>query len=134
MVEGMKSAPVALLETLSGVDVHAADALACNRWLGELKQVQGWVDAFRAQVTARLDALASAGESFGSEATHSRCSGMSARDAAKEKERSRALGAADGFADALSEGAVTGAHVDQLAQATANLSDEIRTGVFDRSG
>ena len=130
----MKSAPVALLETLSGADVHAADALACNRWLGELKQVQGWVDAFRVQVTARLDTLATEGESFGSEATHSRCSGMSARDAAKEKERSRTLGAADGFADALSEGAVTGAHVDQLAQATANLADEVRAGVFDRSG
>jgi hypothetical protein len=134
MVDSMKSAPVALLETLSGVDVFAADAPACNRWLGDLKRVQGWVDAFRAQVTARLDALAADGESFGSEATHSRCSGMTARDAAKERERARTLGAADGFADALSEGTVTGAHVDQLAQATANLADEIRAGVFDRSG
>lgn len=133
-VIAMKSAPVALLQALSGVDVHAADALACNRWLGDLKQVQGWVDSFRAEVTARLDALAAQGESFGSEATHSRCSGMTARDAAKEKERARTLGAAEGFADALSEGQVTGAHVDQLAQATANLSDEVRAGVFDRSG
>ena len=35
----------------------------------DLKQVQGWVDSFRAEVTARLDAWAAQGESFGSEAT-----------------------------------------------------------------
>ena len=97
----------------------AAVALACNGWLGDLKKLQGWIDSFRAQVTARLDVLASEGESFGSEAAHARNSGMSARDAAKERERSRTLGAAEGFADALSQGAVTGAHVDQLAAATA---------------
>ncbi len=129
----MSSAPVALLGALDSAAVATADALACNGWLGDLKKLQGWIDSFRAQVTARLDVLASDGESFGSEAAHARNSGMSARDAAKERERSRTLGAAEGFADALSQGAVTGAHVDQLAAATATLSSDVRDGVFERS-
>ena len=129
----MNSAPVALLGALSGATVATADALACNSWLSDLKKVQGWIDSFRAQVTSRLDVLAAEGESFGSEAAHTRTSGMSARDAAKEKERSRALGAATGFGEALSHGAVTGAHVDQLAAATAGLSDAVRDRVFERS-
>jgi hypothetical protein len=124
---------VALLGALDGAPVASADALACNAWLSDLKKVQGWIDSFRAQVTARLDTLAADGESFGSEATHTRCSGMSSRDAAKEKERARALGAAAGFTEALSQGAVTGAHVDQLAAATATLPDEICNGVFERA-
>lgn len=109
----MTPAPVALLGALDGAAVATADALACNRWLSDLKKVQGWVDSFRAQVTARLDALAAEGESFGSEAAHGRCSGMSQRDAAKEKERARALGAAAGFDEALSQGRHVAAMVKQ---------------------
>ncbi|HWL44743.1 MAG TPA: DUF222 domain-containing protein [Ilumatobacter sp.] len=129
----MISAPVATLSALGSVDVGSADAVACNRWLGDLKQVQGWVDAMRARVTSRLDALATAGESFGSEQSHSRCSGMSGREAGKQKERANTLDQADGFADALAAGDVTGEHIDKLANVAKSLDDQARAALFDRS-
>jgi len=129
----MVQAPVDVLAALGSADVNTADALACNRWLGDLKRVQGWVDAMRAKVTSRLDALAATGESFGSEDSHSRCSGMSGREAGKQKERASALDQADGFAEALATGSVTAEHVDKLAGVANSLNDEVRSSLFERS-
>ncbi|HWL44970.1 MAG TPA: DUF222 domain-containing protein [Ilumatobacter sp.] len=129
----MVPAPAALLEALGSVDLSGADAVMCNRLLTQVKQVQGWVDAFRAQVTSRLDALATTGESFGSESSNSRCSGMSGREAGKQKERAKALDQADGFGDALATGEVTAEHVDKLAGVASSLSDEVKASLFERS-
>lgn len=130
----VRSAPVAALQALDGIAVAGADALACQRWLREAKRVRGFLDAVEADVTARLDALAQHGESFGSEATHVNYSGVSSKDAGKLKERAKTLGQASGFADALAHGNVTASHVDQLAAATAHLSEDVRTSLFERSG
>ena len=128
-----RPAPIAALHALDGIAVAGADALACQRWLRETKRVRGFLDAVEADVTAQLDALAEQGESFGSEAAHVNCSGVSSKDASKLKERSKTLGQAAGFADALASGNVTASHVDQLAAAAAHLTDGVRTSLFERS-
>lgn len=129
----MTPAPHSLLQALDAAAVGAADALACAALLRQSKQVRGWLDAFDSEVTARLDALATTGESFGSEDSHVRNSGVSARDAAKLKERSRTLEQAAGFGAALAAGAVTAGHVDQLAAVAGHLSEDLRAALFERS-
>ncbi|HWL42520.1 MAG TPA: DUF222 domain-containing protein [Ilumatobacter sp.] len=129
----MVSAPVALLAGLGGADTRGADALVCNDLLRDLKKVRGWVDAKTAEVTARLDQLARQGQSFGSETSNSRCSGMSAREASKHKGRADTIEAAKGFGDALAEGDVTAEHVDKLAAVAGHLDDEVRAALFDKT-
>ncbi|HWL45679.1 MAG TPA: DUF222 domain-containing protein [Ilumatobacter sp.] len=128
----MTPAPVALVEALDGAAVTAADSMRCAEWLRQSKKIRGWLDAFDSAVTSRLDELARQGESFGSEAEHVRCSGITSKEAGKLKERSKTLDQAEGFSDALAQGDVTASHVDQLAAATAHLGDDVRAGVFER--
>ena len=129
----MIAAPVELLAALGAVDPAGADAMRCNAVLVDVRVVQGWLDAYRAQVARRLDELAEAGESFGSEHSHARCSGMSLRDAARHKRRAGAI-AAGGFEAALAAGEVTGEHVDRLATISEQLAGPLRAKLFARSG
>src|SRR5690606_17653170 len=113
--------------------VAAADAIACQGWLGDVRRVRGFLDSVEAQVLRRVDELATAGESHGAADTSVRCSGTSSRDAAKLTERAKTLEEADGFDEALAAGAVTGAHVDQLAAVAGTATDQVRESLFDRS-
>src|SRR5690606_3783211 len=130
---GTTGAPIAALQALDGITVAAADAIACQGWLGDVRRVRGFLDSVEAQVLRRVDELATAGESHGAADTSVRCSGVSSRDAAKLTERAKTLEEADGFDEALAAGAVTGAHVDQLATAAGSLPDEVRESLFERS-
>jgi len=129
----MAAAPVDLLEALSGASVAGADALRCGEWLRHSKRLRGWLDAFDASVTTRLDELARVGESFGSEDTHVNCSGISSREAAKLKNRSKTLDQADGFSEALASGTITGEHVDKLTNVANTLDDDVRASLFDHA-
>ena len=70
----MVDPPLEQLAALGAVDVNQADALRCSALLVDVRMVLGWLDSYRAAVTARIDELAAAGESFGSEQSHARCS------------------------------------------------------------
>lgn len=129
----MTPAPLSVLQALDAAALGTADALACTALQQQSRVLRGWLDAFDSQVTTRLDELASAGESFGSEDSHVRNSGVTARDAARLKRRANALERMPGFADALAGGTITAGHVDQLAAVTEHLTDEIRTALSETS-
>ena len=126
-------APIAALQLLDGIAVGVGDALECQGWLGQIRRVRGFLDSCEGQVMLRLDELAAAGQSFGSEDTSAKCSGVSSKEAGKRKRRSKTLDQADGFGDALAGGEVTAEHVDQLADAAERLPDDVRAALFDRA-
>ena len=79
--------------------------------------VQSFVDARRAELVSALRAHPTA---F-AEATIADTSGCSLGQASKETDRAATLGAASAMAEALSDGAITSAHVDALTRAARNL-------------
>lgn len=124
---------VDLVAALGQADVSTADALACQGWLGQIRQVRGWLDALEARILTRVDALAATGASHGADDTSVRCSGVSSREAGKRRSRASTLDRADGFADALATGAVTGEHVDRLAAVATTLDESVRDSLFGHS-
>jgi hypothetical protein len=126
-------APSTALRALDGLTVESADALACNGWLREIRRVRGWLDAVEAQVSSRLDALATHGESFGSADSHVRNSGISAKEAARRERRAKTIERVPEFGSALADGAVSAEHVDALTNATLKLGGEVAAAVFARA-
>lgn len=90
-LSGMKVtvAPSAALTALDGIVVAGGDAATCQRWLGEIRRVRGFLDSVEARVLLQVDALARVGESFGSRDTSTGCSGVSSNDAGKLTDRAQ---------------------------------------------
>ena len=81
--------------------------------------VQGWIDRHQAQVLSRSNEL-----NVSPADVLSRNAGISAAEARAKDRRSKALEQAPSFGDALAAGAVSSAHTDALANATARLDQE----------
>ncbi|MEI6497910.1 MAG: DUF222 domain-containing protein, partial [Actinomycetota bacterium] len=125
------SAVVAVVEVLEGVDVAVVSAAGCSNLLLDVRRVRGWLDAFEARVTTRVDELAAAGSGASSVDVHTRCSGDSAADSLRKQRRAKVLGDAPSFGEALSEGRISAGHVDALANAAANTTDDVKASLFD---
>lgn len=89
-------------------------------------EVQSFVAARRAELVRALDEHPL---SF-PEAVIAETSGCSLGAATKETERAGTLDAATAMADALSDGAITPAHVDALTRAARNLGDEATSALL----
>ena len=114
----------------SGVDTMTADAAADA--LGVVTQLRSRLDAYEAAVTSRLRRLHSKGESAPAADVHTRCGGVSSREAATKERRSEALDRAPSLAERLASGEATSAHADALADAAAKLDDATRDALFDQ--
>ena len=125
------SAVAVVVEALEGVDVARVSAAGCSNLLLDVRRVRGWLDAFEARVTTRVDELASAGSGASSVDLHTRCSGDSASDGLKKQRRAEVLGDAPSFESALSDGRISASHVDALANAAANTTDDVKASLFD---
>ena len=126
------AAPIAALQALGRADVASGDGIACQGLLGHIRRLRGYLDAYEAKVLVRVDELAEVGASFGSEATSTRCSGVSSKEAGTRKDRAKTLDELPAFGDALAEGEVTAEHVDKLADVARALTDEVRSSLFER--
>ena len=125
------SAVAVVVEALEGVDVARVSAAGCSNLLLDVRRVRGWLDAFEARVTSRADELAAAGSGASSVDLHTRCSGDSAADSLKKQRRAEVMRDAPSFGDALSEGRISASHVDALANAAANTTDDVKASLFD---
>ena len=119
------------LAALESADVPVIDDAACTDLLGAIRKVRGWVDAVEARVTSRMRELhASAGAAPAAD-LHTRCGGVSSAEGKRKERRAGAIEQAPSFGDALADGAIGAEHVDALANATAQLDDEVREALFD---
>jgi hypothetical protein len=100
------------IESLSALDVEAADERTLRRWLTGLSGLRASVDAFEAKAAARLGEA-----SLVRGAT--RCT---QREADRAVARGKLLDALPEVADALIGGSISGAHVDTLVRAAERTS------------
>jgi hypothetical protein len=123
--------PVATLRGLRGVDVGVAGSEACARLLGESKRLRGWIDAFEARVTSRLQALHAQVGAAPAADVHAKCGGVSAGEGKRKERRAETLDDARSFGDALAAGDIGAEHVDALAGATVGLDDELKARLLE---
>ena len=123
--------PTKALAGLVACEVAALDVagtVVAARRVGELR---GWLDAFEASLTAQINTLYAAGSGAPAADVHTRCQGVSAAEGRRKDRRSKVLGDAPSFADALATGAVGAEHADALANVTAKLDDATKASFFD---
>ena len=125
------SAVAVVVEALESVDVARVSAAGCSNLLLDVRRVRGWLDAFEARVTTRVDELAAAGSGASSVDLHTRCSGDSVADGLKKQRRAEVLRQAPSFGDALETGRISASHVDAFTAATANTTDDVKASLFD---
>lgn len=124
--------PAEALSALLPADVTALDAPAAATALSTVKSVRGYLDAYEARVTSRLQSLHAEGESAPAADLHTRNGGISSKEAKAKERRAEALDQAPSLADKLAEGEVTAAHADALANASCRLDDDTRRALYDR--
>lgn len=123
--------PAQALSTLLPHDVGLLDAEGAATVLGTVKSVRGFLDAYEARVTSRVQSLHADGESAPAADLHTRNGGISSKEAKAKERRAEALEQAPSLADKLAIGEVTSAHADALANATCRLDDDLRRELFD---
>ncbi len=123
--------PADALNGILPADPTALDGSQAADALGQIKAVRGFLDSYEARLTAHIAHLHTHGESAPAADQHTRCGGVSSKEARQKERRARALDAAPSLADKLATGEVTAGHADALADATARLDDETRQQFFD---
>jgi Domain of unknown function (DUF222) len=118
---------VALVAGFDVVDVEGCDSAACGDLLRQARRVRGWLDRFEARVTSRMTALYESAAAPPAAAEHGRHSGVSAGEGLRREKRSKAIEEAPSFGDALESGAIAAEHVDALANATATVTEAVKT-------
>ncbi len=108
--------PLRIFEALTHSDPTTFTMTQVVAEMQSMKIVQGWIDRHQAAVLSRSNQLdVSAAEVL------IRNARISAAEAKAKDRRSKALEEAPSFGDALAAGAVSAAHTDALANATARL-------------
>ena len=148
----MDMAPADTLQGLLAVPVVGADRTECERQLGELRRLRGWVDGREAAVTSRLRELSrpvpaaeapdtqpapqpepfTGFDSAAATEAHTRVGGVSAAEGRRRSRRAEMLELAPGFAAALAAGTISAEHVDAVAAVVAGLDGSVRNAVLAR--
>lgn len=119
------------LAALDTADPASSSGAECADLLASVRKVRGWVDAFESRVTARLRELHATAGAAPAADLHTRCGGVSAADGRRKDRRSSTIEHAPSFGEALADGTIVAEHVDALANATAQLDDDLRAALFD---
>ena len=106
----------------------AADAATVQSGLVAVREARAWLDAQHAGLVAQLQQVSSFPEATIAEADRT-----SVGAATKSTERSETLSATPKLAEALADGAVTAAHVDELTRTSKRLDPGQRDELFDRA-
>ena len=102
------------------------DATGAGAALTDVRVLRGWLDAYEARVTRRIDELAATGASLPPADLHARDGGVSSKEAQQKERRAKVLDEAPALAEKLASGDVTAGHVDALANAAVRCDDETR--------
>jgi hypothetical protein len=121
---------VALAHRLACAAPETCDRIALGELTRTVSQVRSFCDALDARIARRADELAAAGESEPAAALFDRVGRRSPSEARAAVRRSEVCARHDGMAAALSDGEVSGGHVDAVARARGGL-DEAAQAVFD---
>ena len=89
-------------------------------------RVRAWLDAFELRCTRRTRELAATGRAEPPESLLGRCGNRSSKDASTVSDRETVADAMAGFDSSLSEGTVSGGHLDAIANATRRLDADLR--------
>ncbi len=119
------------LAVLLEADVGAADRDAVAALLRQSRELRSWLDSFEVRCVRRTSELAAQGRSEPAESMgpdH----GLSARESRQARLRAEACDLFVLFERALTRGEIAAGHVDALATAIRDLSDEQRFGLIDR--
>jgi hypothetical protein len=119
-----------LVGSLASADASTAHTGQVVQSFHVIRQLQGWLDAEAAKWAARADELAAQGSGAGLADTVARTTKTSAAEARKVERRARLLRDVPAFADALSAGHISAAHVDALSNATWRLGEPRRSNVL----
>ena len=119
------------LSVLLAADVGAADRDAVAGFLRQSRDLRSWLDSFDVRCVRRTSELAAHGRS---EPVESMVTdhGLSARESRVGRLRAEACDLFVLFERALTRGDVAAGHVDALAMAIRDLSDDQRFGLVDR--
>lgn len=137
------NSPAVLTDLVELVDRDPAceDSSGVRELIAAQRRVLAWVDAYGVKLARRTRQLADAARPSGAPTGTSGvvasllASGVqSGKDAKTATAREAICSDLPGFEDALSEGAISGAHVDALGNAARNLTDEERAELRDRAG
>lgn len=121
----------AVLSTVLPGDVDGLDGPQASAVLGKVKTIRGFLDAYEARLTTHIRGLHQSGASAPATDVHTRDGGVSSKEAKQKERRAEALEQAPALADKLAEGAVTAAHADALANASARLDNDTKRDLFD---
>jgi hypothetical protein len=124
--DSMNSPPDVVYAEVRDTDPDTLDAAGIDAYLHRLAELRAWCDARQVRATRRQRRLAAEGRSTdprNSLANHGRQSSKEAHAAA---DRETVCTAMPGFEEALEQGAVSTGHVDAIATATRNLTDQER--------
>ncbi len=119
------------LAVLLEADVGAADRDAVAALLRQSRELRSWLDSFEVRCVRRTSELAAQGRSEPAESMgpdH----GLSARESRQARLRAEACDLFVLFERALTRGEIAAGHVDAVAMAIRDLSDEQRFGLIDR--
>jgi hypothetical protein len=122
----MNSPPDAVYAELRDADPDTLDSAGLDAYLRRVAELRAWCDARQVRATRRQRQLAAEGRGAqprNSLANHGR---HSSKEASAADEREAVCTAMPGFEEALGQGAVSAGHVDAIANATKNLTDDER--------
>ena len=137
------NSPAVLTDLLELVDRDPAceDNSGVRELIATQRRVLAWVDAYGVKLARRTRELADAARPSGTPTGTNGvvasllASGVqSGKDAKATTTREGVCSDLPGFEDALTEGAISGAHLDALGNAVKNLTDEERLELRDRAG
>ncbi|MGD9705265.1 MAG: hypothetical protein AB7Q42_00010 [Acidimicrobiia bacterium] len=121
------------VDVLAACDAAIADRVGVERVLVAISQLRCWLDGIEVADVARLEQLAVSCPAMFPEQVTASVTRRSLRDATRVQERAATVTAVPAFAEGLTAGTVSGAHVDVLAAALRELSAGQRERLVARS-
>lgn len=117
-----------LYQVSAAVSVLGVDGV--EEHLAQVASVRGWLDGIEASLVSQADALAADGRGAGGRETLLLDGNASGRHATRLEHRSKTLRAAPALAAALSKGSISAEHVDAVARAARDLTDEQQAALY----
>jgi hypothetical protein len=120
------------VHAMASVDVPVADLVALGSVMDAAKSLRSWISSVEVSVTRRTSELHAAGRAGAAEGLLADHGGQSAAEARAAKDRADVCDAMPLFDGALASGDVTSGHVDAIARASRNLSDDAKAKLRDQ--
>ena len=120
----MRAPPDEVYAQVRDTDPDTLDADGLDAFLRSVAELRAWCEAKQVRATRRQRALAAEGRAAAPTDSLSKHGRQSSKDAAAAAERERVCTAMPGFEGALADGEVSAGHVDAIASATKNLTEQ----------